>query len=94
MGDLVLFEVYFVLTSFYKIPEVDAAHSLFNLIQYPGICMDDKSRITKCLELLKMSKIGIVDAWIVVTSKDRHAEGVYSFDRGFEKFNLPLLSIE
>ena len=94
LTDLVLFQTYFVLTSFYQVPRPTAAEKLGRLLAFKGLCIPDKDVALACLYRLETEKLDIVDAYLLAWADKRGAEGVYSFDAEFRKRGLNVLKVE
>lgn len=93
LPELVLFEAFFVLTSFYEIPSPQAAETLDQLVSLKGVTMQDKGLMRSCLTLLKSKNIDLVDAYILALSRRKNINTVYSYDKDLEKNGLELLTI-
>lgn len=52
LPELVLFQAYFVLTSFYQVPRPEVAEKLGRLLNFRGIKMPDKAIVSACLTRL------------------------------------------
>jgi predicted nucleic-acid-binding protein len=94
LSELVLFEVFFVLTKFYQVPQNEAAQKLSLLVSFKGIQMLDKSLISACLEELMKRKIDLVDVYLLELSKKKGIQEIYSFDHDLKKLGLRLLDVE
>jgi len=92
--DLVLFQSYFVLTSFYKVPRPEAAEKLEKLVGFKGLSMPEKDVAAACLRMLQTESLDIVDAYIRAWSKRHAVEGVYSFDNDLKQKGLTLLKVQ
>jgi predicted nucleic acid-binding protein len=92
LPEIVLFQSYFVLTSYYNVPQKEAAEKLEQIVRLKGISMGEKQVSTECLRILQKEKIDIVDAWILAYSAAKGLAGVYSFDADFSRQGLKLLS--
>lgn len=90
LPDLVIFEVFFVLTSYYEIDQKTVAVKLTELIMLSGIEMSDKILMISCFEILKQKKVDLVDAYICSLAKKRGDDKVYSFDKDIKKLGLEL----
>ncbi|NKB69705.1 MAG: PIN domain-containing protein [Candidatus Latescibacteria bacterium] len=90
---LVLFQTFFVLTSFYKVPTDETAEKLTALLSFKGISTAEKAILCACLRLLQESKLDLVDAYILAYSKAKGFKGVYSFDKDLQRAGLALLPI-
>ena len=91
---LVLFETYFVLTSYYAVPRNEAAAKLLELLAFRGIRTDNKIVLTGCLERLISHNIGLVDAYLLSYAESKKITGIYSFDNDLKKHGLELLPVE
>ncbi len=94
LPELVLFEAFFVLTSFYEVPAAKAAKTLDLIVALKGISMQDKGLIRSCLILLQNKKIDLVDAYILAVSHQKGIKTVYSFDNDLKKNGLELLAVK
>jgi predicted nucleic acid-binding protein len=94
LPDIVLFQAFFVLTSYYNVPPSLAAEKLEQLVRLKGIAMPQKPVALECLRIVMRKKVDIVDAWIVAYSAANGISGAYSFDRDLTKFGLELLKAE
>jgi predicted nucleic acid-binding protein len=92
--ELVLFQTYFVLRSFYKVPRPVAAEKLGKLLQFRGIKMSEKEISIACLKRLETENLDIVDAYLLEWVKTKGVSGVYSFDRDLETKAVHLLPVE
>ncbi len=94
LPELVLFEAFFVLTSFYEVPAAKAAKSLDFIVALKGVSMPDKGLMRSCLIFLQNKKIDLVDAYILAVSRQKGIKTVYSFDTDLKKNGLELLAVE
>ena len=94
LPQLVLFQAYFVLTSFYEVPRSEAAEKLHRLVAFRGVCMLDKAVVQACLGMLEAENLDIVDAYILAWSQQHGLDTVYSFDDGLRKRGLKLLKVK
>ena len=94
LSELVLFQVFFVLTSHYEIPPSEAAEKLERLLSFRGIKMDNKHVAALCLARLQRENIDIVDAWLLAWCETHRCNAIYSFDKDFSKRGIALLPIQ
>ncbi len=94
LSALVLFQTFFVLTSYYEVPTAEAAEKLEDLLSFKGISIPEKAVIRNCLCLLQKQNLDLVDAYIVEYSRARGHKGVYSFDGDLRTCGLQLLPVE
>ena len=85
---IVLFQVVFVLQSFYKVPKIDIAEGMLNLIEYKGISIHEKKIVLRALELWRDNNIEIVDSYLVASLESNPQNLLYSYDRDFDKFKI------
>jgi len=78
---IVLFQVIFVLTSFYKIPRPRVAEVLTDLLKYRGIKIKEKKTIKRMLFLWKEHSLDIVD-------EAEPQNVLYSYDKDFDRFGI------
>ena len=58
---IVLFQVLFVLKSFYKVPKDKIANGITDLLKYKGIVIKNKKMIRRMMEMWCNKKLDIVD---------------------------------
>jgi predicted nucleic-acid-binding protein len=85
---IVLFQVVFVLKSFYKIPKKYIADSLLDLLKYQGITIKDKKIIQRTLGLWNDKNVEIVDCYLIACLEKDTQNLLYSYDRDFDKFKI------
>lgn len=94
LPDLVLFQSYFVLTSFYEVPRFEVADKLRRIVEFPGILMTEKNIIVACLRRLQSQNLDVVDCYLLAWTECRGINCVYSFDSDLGKNGLELLKIK
>ena len=94
MPDIVLLEIFYVLTRIYGEPGHEVAESLLVFLSFDGIVMADKDLASECLKLLQKHKIGFADAYLLALSKKRNLHEIYSYDADLKRRGLRLLKIE
>jgi predicted nucleic-acid-binding protein len=85
---IVLFQVVFVLKSFYKVPREQIADGLIELLKYKGIRIKEKKIIQQTLELWRQKQADIVDCYLIACLERNPRHLLYSYDRNFDKFNI------
>ena len=93
LPDLVLFQTYFVLTSFYNVPRPEAARKLRALLTFRGITMPQKDIVSSCLEKLEAKNLDLVDAYLLAWAESKGIPGIYSFDTDLATYLVGLLPI-
>lgn len=85
---IVLFQVLFVLKSFYKVPKDQIANGITDLLRYKGIVIKNKQMIRRMMEMWCNKKLDIVDCYLIATLENDSQNLLYSYDRDFDKFNI------
>ncbi|MBW1717760.1 MAG: PIN domain-containing protein [Deltaproteobacteria bacterium] len=85
---IVLFQVIFVLTSFYKIPRPRVAEVLTDLLKYRGIKIKEKKTIKRMLFLWKEHSLDIVDCYLLALLEAEPQNVLYSYDKDFDRFGI------
>lgn len=85
---IVLFQVIFVLKSFYKIPKENIIDGLSKLLRYKGISIKDKKIVQRALDLWREKNLEIVDCYIISCIEGDKQNILYSYDRDFDKFSV------
>lgn len=85
---IVLFQVMFVLKSFYKVPKEKIADGLSTLISYKGLRIKEKKIVLRSLDLWRTKSLEIVDCYLISCIERDKQNILYSYDRDFDKFNI------
>jgi len=85
---IVLFQVVFVLKSFYSVPREDIATGLLDILEYKGIIVKEKRIVRRTLELWHANKLDIVDCYLIAYLEGDRQNILYSYDRDFDKFEI------
>ena len=85
---IVLFQVLFVLKSFYKVPKDQIAKGITDLLKYKGIVIKNKTMIRRMMEMWYNKKLDIVDCYLIAILESDSQNLLYSYDRDFDKFNI------
>ena len=85
---IVLFQVIFVLQSFYKVPRAQIVAGLADLLKYKGINIKEKKIVQRALEIWCEENVEIVDCYIVACIEKDAQNILYSYDREFDKFKI------
>ncbi len=85
---IVLFQVIFVLKSFYKVPKEHIASGIMDLLKYKGITFKEKKIFQRTLELWNEKNVEIVDCYLVACLEKDAQSLLYSYDRDFDKFKI------
>ena len=84
----VLFQVVFVLKSFYSVPREDIATGMIYILEYKGIVVNEKKIVRRMMELWHDSKSDIVDCYLIACLEGDKQNILYSYDRDFDKFEI------
>lgn len=85
---IVLFQVVFVLKSFYSVPIEDIASGMLDILEYKGIIVKEKKIVRRTLTLWHDNKLDIVDCYLVACLEGDRQNILYSYDRDFDKFEI------
>ena len=85
---IVLFQVIFVLKSFYRVPKEQIAAALTDLLKYKGITIKEKKIVQRALELWHEENVEIVDCYLIACLEKDTQNVLYSYDRDFDKFKI------
>jgi predicted nucleic-acid-binding protein len=85
---IVLFQVIFVLKSFYSVPIEDIARGMLDILEYKGIIIKDKTIVRRMLTLWHDNKFDIVDCYLIACLEGDKQNILYSYDRDFDKFEI------
>ena len=85
---IVIFQVIFVLKSFYEVPKVQIATGIMDLLKYRGITIKEKKIINRSLELWQEKNLEIVDCYLIACLEKDTQSILYSYDRDFDKFKI------
>ena len=85
---IVLFQVCFVLKSFYKVPKTDIVTGIMNLFEYKGIIIKDKKNMRRMMEIWRDNTLDIVDCYLIACLEGDTQNLLYSYDHDFDKFEI------
>ena len=85
---IVIFQVIFVLKSFYKVPKEKIAGGVTDLLKYKGITIKEKKIVNRTLELWQEKNLEIVDCYLISCLEKDSQSILYSYDRDFDKFKF------
>jgi len=85
---IVLFQVIFVLKSYYKVPKEDIVKNLLNLLSFKGIRLGEKKIIIRALELWREKNLEIVDCYLIASLEGDSQNLLYSYDHDFDRFDI------
>ena len=85
---IVLFQVIYVLKSFYRVPKGQVVSGLMDLLKYKGITIKEKKIAQRALELWREKNVEIVDCYLIACLEKDAQNILYSYDRDFDKFKI------
>ena len=85
---IVLFQVCFVLKSFYKVPQPDIVTGILHLLEYKGIIIKNKKNIRRMMEIWRDKSLDIVDCYLIACLEGDRQNILYSYDHDFDKFGI------
>lgn len=84
LDDVVIAEVVWVLSSFYRVPRADIAIKLEQLIGQDWIENSKKSLILQALSLYRETTLHYIDCWLLATAK-KYEFPLETFDRKLKR---------
>lgn len=84
LAPLVLAEVVWVLTSFYKLPKKRITEVLVPLLAAKGVWSESPDLLMQALLSMSLANVDFVDAFLAETAR-RQGESVCSFDNDFDR---------
>lgn len=85
---IVLFQVCFVLKSFYKVPKTDIVDGIMSFFEYKGIIIKDKKSIRRMMEIWRNNTLDIVDCYLIACLEGDTQNLLYSYDHDFDRFEI------
>ena len=85
---IVLFQVIFVLQSFYRVPKEQIIAGLTDLLKYKGVTIKEKKIVQRAMELWSEEKVEIVDCYLIANLEKDSQNILYSYNRDFDKFKI------
>ncbi|MEH2416499.1 PIN domain-containing protein [Nostoc sp.] len=87
LSPIVVAEVVWVLSSFYKYSRVQIAEVLLPLVVAEGILLDDLEQVTAALERMANANVDFIDAYLAEIARQK-GETIVSFDRDFKRLEI------
>lgn len=84
LTDLTVAEVVWVLTSVYNLPKEAIIQKLISILSME-IFLVDKKLLIQSLLFFRKYNISFIDAYLAALCEQNKLEGIYSFDKGFDK---------
>jgi predicted nucleic-acid-binding protein len=83
----VIFEVIYVLKSYYKREKQEIYNAIIKIINLRNVRVKKKEMMKKALSIWKDKNMGLVDSQLIAMSASGDAKCIYSFDKGLDKFD-------
>ncbi len=87
LSPIVVAEVVWVLSSFYKYSHVQIAEVLLPLVVAEGILLDDLEQVTAALKRMANANVDFIDAYLAEIARQK-GETIVSFDRDFKRLEI------
>ena len=87
VSPVIVAEVFYTLTSFYKVERKAAAEKLSLLLQQHGVRVRDEGQVLAALDRLQSANVGFADAFLAAGATEEKVS-VASFDRDFDKLQV------
>jgi predicted nucleic acid-binding protein len=86
-SEAIVAEVAYVLTSprSYRIPRATVATALLPLLADPGLQVDNKAVVLTALDVWEDSNLDFADCLAVARFRHANLDGIYSYDRDFDR---------
>ncbi|MGA1796828.1 MAG: PIN domain-containing protein [bacterium] len=89
--DIVLFQVIFVLKSFYKINKTEIIEGVKRILSLKGFHMKNKRIIERCLELWEIHSGDIIDCYLVANMEFSGEKELFSYDKGIKQLGISII---
>jgi predicted nucleic-acid-binding protein len=83
--DVVLAEVVWVLTDYYRMPRAEIAKALLEVLAFDGVQCSDKTSVQMALAWFQEQRIDFVGALLAARTLNADEQELYSFDRGLDR---------
>ncbi len=82
---LVLFQIIFVMQSYYKVERSKIINLISSLLSIPGFYIKNKSVFLLMLDLWSRTGGDIIDTYLVAVSESENDRKIYSLDKGLDR---------
>ncbi len=93
LSPIVVAEVVWVLSSFYRYSRAQIADILLPLIASDGIALDELQQVTAALNLMASANVDFIDAYLAEVAR-KTGEIIVSFDRDFKRLGISWIEPE
>lgn len=88
-SDLVIFELIWTLNSYYEKPKDEIIEMMHSLLEFPNLEIENKKSFTEALVIWQEKNIEFNEVYNYVWSKNSEVSKVLSYDKHFDKLDLP-----
>jgi predicted nucleic acid-binding protein len=82
---IVVFEIYWVLSSFYGYKKMEVVRSLKGVLGLRGVEIEDREVLDEAVDLYEKTNLGLEDAYNLAYAKDRKVGEFRTFDKKLQK---------
>lgn len=82
---IVVFEIYWVLSSFYGYKKMEVVSSLKGILSLRGVDIEDREVLDKAVDIYEETNLDFEDAYNLAYAKDRKVGEFKTFDRKLQK---------
>lgn len=93
ISPIVIAEIVWVLSSFYRYPRAQIAEVLIPLVTAEGVVMEEAEQVIAALDRMVTANVDFIDAFIAEIAR-REGGAVVSFDRDFRRLDIPWVEPE
>ncbi len=94
LPECIVFEIVYVLEKYYAIPRDRIAAILSTLLAAPNLTVPDAPALLLALVTYGSTRFDLADCYLSALVSLGHAEGVYSFDRDFDRLGVPRFPLQ
>lgn len=85
---IVLFQIIFVLKSFYRIDKDHICNMLETLFCFKGLYLRQLPRLKQMIDIYRRNSLEIVDCYLLAFVESGKNTKLYSYDRDFDRFGI------
>lgn len=93
ISPIVVAEIVWVLSSFYRYLRSQIAEVLIPLITAEGVILEEGEQVIAALQRMVSANVDFIDAFLAEVAR-REGEGIISFDRDFRRLEIPWVEPE
>lgn len=84
LTDVIFAETIWLLTSYYELPKEKVIEAIYPILNFPNI-KSNKAVLIRALYFYRNFNIDYIDAYLAAYTEEEDLEGIYSFDKDFDK---------